>query len=43
MGIKKMQNFPLISKLLRKMPKICYKKVIGKKVYKIGVCPLLYF
>jgi hypothetical protein len=38
MGIKTAQNFMLIFKLLRKCEKFYNIKVIGKKVYTIGVC-----
>jgi hypothetical protein len=43
MGIKPTQNFTLISKLLRKMPKkLLTKKLWAKKVRKVGVCHLQY-
>jgi hypothetical protein len=41
MDIQTTLNLTLISKLLRKCKKLANKKVIGKKVCKIGFCPLL--
>jgi hypothetical protein len=44
MGIKRTQNFTLISKLLRKNAKnLVTKELQAKEVCKIGVCPLLYY
>ncbi len=44
MGIKRNQNFTLISKLLRKNTKhLLTKELQAKEVCKIGVCPLLYW
>jgi hypothetical protein len=43
MGVKTMQKFTLIAKLLRKMQKLDDRLLQAKKVCKIGVCPHLYY
>jgi hypothetical protein len=42
MGIQTLQNFMLISELLRKMWKICSKNVIGKKSVQKGMFVICY-